>query len=660
MDQNSSDDSYESIGFRHNYIHAHPLKKMTGLFHRPHQKAYRDFSLPTNSDISPSSIEESLPAIKPRNVINKTRTLRNRKAPPPSQSFSSLESAAGNVQFTNVRSTDKNTGGQLKNESSFPDDQKTAAASSSSGSNDIDSASTITSTTQPFGSSGMNTSTSRFGKLISRTASRWRRQQPANDSDQSSIFTLTSHGGRHSGSTSDRPPQLQIQTSLLPFSSRETKSPLVKTSKEVERIAAYSNANTSSDRLTLNGNQSQQNKNWASKYRSRHLLRSLKDTIKSSANSNSQFTPESNNETRYSFRPMGPNGSMTTTGGLQSILEELQQVEIGSNNDPSLSLQEDRDAVASEAWTIFCSLVTPLFEGGKLQAPVEEINKLVYLHMKLCVDNSNQMASPRNDSDKVVYARMDSPASPFIDTGLESLETLTPVPAGQGKMIEEIKVFLKNGMNTLKGLLYYDDRSQSVKIDTKVSSRKFNPLILGSNADFETSCYLLWDVFYNHIYYYLQGVFLPLREGDVSFSDNSNPNKQSMDVSISDIILESFRNQIVIPFYQLNRQLETEHERRREFDTSLSPTNINFIGMRKLESNSDGSSAMSSPQGKHQLNSKTSLQSETMKRNYNLYESLLQCFTILNSVQTNDTNQKIVENLMQQMREKCLISRPAE
>lgn len=410
---------------------------------------------------------------------------------------------------------------------------------------------------------------------------------------------------------------LSIQTAIPLLPTKDTRSPLARTSKEVERIAGYGSMAAVPERLSLNSPTTQQTK-WKSRH---HFRRQRRDSLKSSSNSNSQVSES--RDTAYSFHPQS-NSSSLSTEQLQKMIKEFENMNIEEE-----SFATDKSAVADEAWSIFCALVFPLFQGGRLRAPVEEINKLVYLHSKLCADIPSGMDSPT-----VAYAPLYSPVtnstavttttmtSPYLNsptpTRSSPSPTISPMRAGmQTKESSDVQEFLKAGMETMMSLLYFDENDYTVKLGRSRPGR--NPRSFSTNAqatsdlNFERSCSLLWDMFYDDVYFYLGAVFLPL---DAANDPRNNRRK----MPISDMVLRSFRDHIIIPLYEMNRQREIDRERSATTTTHSSRNNV-----------------------------------EPSEESYTLNIGLQQCFTILNSVQTNDTNQKIIENLKQQTRERCLI-----
>ena len=577
------------------------------------------------------------------------------------------------------------------------------------------------------GSKNLSSST-HFGSLLTRTASKFLRQATTLDSDKKPIFKMklndssTTLGKKdHSDTTALHNVQklksydgLAIQTSLLPSVSKDSKLPLARTSKEVERIAAYRLNNGSSD--TLPGKvqaATQPAKNWMKAHSHRYLLRSRKDSLKSSSNSNSKITGRGQTETRYSFRPSAANNTFSAND-LQSVLKELEELGStdltgrGTNSGGYDAFSDDRDAVADESWTIFCLLVNPIFKGDRLKAPMEEINKLVFLYLKLrskknakganngaqwnigdtasVIQSTSMDADPSNNrlsSSPYTPITVPSPAFGFLSNLPSPIEgddaSLATCINGSRRVYEEVQDFLRVGMTTTLSLLYYDRSRKSIKIRSPAKSDANNSRSFVNFTDssfssylsddnFEKSCLLLWDLFYSRIFFYLQGVLLPLDQDEVGsppmgdYDDQSDRSISGKDEIMSDMILAAFRDQIIIPLYQVNRQVETENERKREHDGALGAmvSKVNFRETRIGGTSEDPDESVNTI--KVNAN-KPIVQSGTNKKEkednteakYLQGTALLRCFTILNGVQTHDTNQKIIENLMQQMRERCLI-----
>ncbi|OBA15883.1 uncharacterized protein OGAPODRAFT_16627 [Ogataea polymorpha] len=130
------------------------------------------------------------------------------------------------------------------------------------------------------------------------------------------------------------------------------------------------------------------------------------------------------------------------------------------------------------------------------------------------------------------------------------------------------------------------------------------------------------------MHFYLQGVFLPLE--DDSFEEILGGGWRGKP-SVENIVLVSFRDNVVIPLYESMRQADAEKERRKDRTMSFATSSSASLS-RTSHENLRGQNA-----GREQQNN----------------EKLLHCLSVLNRADTNDTNQKIVENLMQQVREKC-------
>lgn len=572
-----------------------------------------------------------------------------------------------------------------------------------------------------------SSSTTRFGNLLTRTASRFHRQSTM-DSNKGSIFNIKSNnssatlGEKNYSDTATLlnvqnlkgHDNLSIQTSLLPSVSKDTKSPLARTSKEVERIAAYRLNNGSSD--TLPGKvqaATQPAKNWMKAHSHMYLLRSRKDSLKSSSNSNSKVTRRGQAETRYSFRPSAANNTFSTND-LQSVLKELEELGTADASGKNMNSEDydafsiDRENVADESWAIFCSLVNPLFKGDRLKAPMEEINKLVYLYQKLRspgnIESSNNamqwnhneasvqstamsMDSYNNRLSSSPYTPITAPSPTFgfpsnTSSPAETNDVLnTNCVNGSRRIYEEVQEFLKVGMTTTLSLLYYDQNDKIMKIRslpgsectnnsrsfTNTADMSFSSYL--SDDNFEKSCLLLWNLFYRKIYFYLQGVFLPINKNEAKasalggYNNGSDQTISDNDVVMSDLILAAFRDQVIIPLYQVNRQVETENERKREHDGAIGAmvSNVNFRETRIVDNfedadKSDNTAIVNADKSTSPNDDKKANENST-DSNYLQGTDLLRCFTILNGVQTHDTNQKIIENLMQQMRERCLMHR---
>ncbi|KAG7724284.1 hypothetical protein KL948_005338 [Ogataea haglerorum] len=523
------------------------------------------------------------------------------------------QNTVSNVEFNNVR-----------NSQDSPQD----AASHSSLHRTMSSSTTI---------SRLGTMETKLTRFFNKTAEKMKRspsdshanyQSTSNDSAASTSTLTNDKNNGNSGTFSaklKRPDNLPIQTNIMP--SKELKSPLARTSKEVERIASFS---------TLNDQQT--------KHKHYHgILRSRKDTTKSSSSSNSKVSALHGGEMLYSFHPSLVNSSMTVQE-LQNTITELEKMSINNS-----SLSGDTDAIADEAWSLVSSLVSPIFYCERLKIPIEEINKLVYLHLRL---RSNQMpsdqiayspiVSPNNFSSVFDGAAATSPYSPlgaptptFTSSGRSppsSYGTMSPVKGSS--IVQEIQEFLKRGMNTFLSQLYQDDTTKEFMLkprDRKTSPTRGSALsLVTSEQSFRDACALLWDYFFQDMHFYLQGVFLPLE--DESFEEILGGGWRGKPC-VENIVSVSFRDNVVIPLYESMRQADAEKERRKDRTMSFA-TNSSVSLSRTSHENLRGTNA-----GREQQNN----------------EKLLHCLSVLNRADTNDTNQKIVENLMQQMREKCNI-----
>ncbi|GME84295.1 unnamed protein product [Ambrosiozyma monospora] len=389
--------------------------------------------------------------------------------------------------------------------------------------------------------------------------------------------------------------------------------------------------------------------------------------------------------------------------------------------------------VPDDAWMTLCSLISPLFKCERLKTPIEEINRLTYIYLKLrksqAISTQSQMIeslqSPMVGSFNA--AGLQSPTSwltplsapnptfvtSFVQSPTASVHTIN---SASTKATDEIQDYLKMGMSALMTYLQIDEQTR----DVKLNSRVHNPFFKGtpkvakaakrphgnSSASitptavphyFEKCCYVLWVYFYNDVFFYLRGIFLPLEEESIenemqlhqlsvasppmsavttttmqqqlnqppppmpSAADttltpqtmsspyfahalrhpNSTlsigggggtgaggvPGSGQSQFTVRDMILISYRDNVVIPLYEQNRQRESvEREYRRRENTATTTISDNT---RFNEFSGDDE--------------------------YPMYRTLLQCFTVLCGVQTNDTNQKIIETLMRQTKEKCQV-----
>ncbi|GMG07938.1 hypothetical protein B5S33_g1963 [[Candida] boidinii] len=499
-----------------------------------------------------------------------------------------------------------------------------------------------------------------------------------------------------------KPSDLSLQTNLMTSSrlNSELKSPLIRTSKEVERIASiglasHDRSKTSISSMTSSAPQSK------SKHRHyHHLLRSRKDPTKSSSNSNSKVRTET--EALYAFHPSANGGGMSVNE-LQQLIQDLEKM--GQTN---AAVSVDRDTVADETWNLLTSLVNPLFLCERLKTPVEEVNKLVYLHLRFKtsqdrVSNSNNSALSPVVSPTIANAQLGLPAPHFALDQFSPAGSISSPANFSNVVLSEICDFIKAGMNHLMNQLYVDETTHEVKLKRSIkldmslhsSSTRSKNYTLGNptNIDFEKGTAVLWDYFYSHIYFYLLGVFLPIDneiDSILKSSSNSQINRYGINGSsgttngngfkcknfVRNMILTSFRDNIVIPLFEMDTPLDPERDRKRDIEMSSvsAISNISFSQNSQSRSSIDrkrsnskvnsvndasmnGSSSMSNSvfgkSGTNSLNSQNlnngNLQ---IQHDYTQILSLLQCFTILCSIQSNDTNQKIIENLLDQTKEK--------
>ncbi|KAK6359433.1 hypothetical protein TWF696_000593 [Orbilia brochopaga] len=118
------------------------------------------------------------------------------------------------------------------------------------------------------------------------------------------------------------------------------------------------------------------------------LLRGRKEQPLSSANSNSKLVAEGSSI--YSFNPSSPSAanfavSTTVTAGQKTLVTNADikhVVGVVSGKDKDAAGEQ----VLEEVWPLLKSRVLPLFAGEGLRTPVEDLNKLVIVHIKRQVE----------------------------------------------------------------------------------------------------------------------------------------------------------------------------------------------------------------------------------------------------------------------------------
>lgn len=136
----------------------------------------------------------------------------------------------------------------------------------------------------------------------------------------------------------------------------------------------------------------------------------------SSSNSNSEVTDAAG--PLYSFGPSSPGSSVfasskdlqksisgidITSSSSSKTSKTLKSTLSASNYEESL-LTPDL-APIQDAWPVLCSRVMPLFDGDPLRNTVEDLNKLVALHIRRCVERRDPVLL-LNDVRKLIEAGM--------------------------------------------------------------------------------------------------------------------------------------------------------------------------------------------------------------------------------------------------------------
>lgn len=125
----------------------------------------------------------------------------------------------------------------------------------------------------------------------------------------------------------------------------------------------------------------------------------------SSSSSNSKIADPAGS--LYSFGPSSPGSSVFASKDLQKSISGMDiiassaslsasktsktfKAALGSSSsasyEESLLAADLTPAAAQDAWPIFCSRVLPLFDGDPLRNTVEDLNKLMSVHIRRCVE----------------------------------------------------------------------------------------------------------------------------------------------------------------------------------------------------------------------------------------------------------------------------------
>ncbi|KAK6500743.1 hypothetical protein TWF506_003507 [Arthrobotrys conoides] len=118
------------------------------------------------------------------------------------------------------------------------------------------------------------------------------------------------------------------------------------------------------------------------------LLRGRKEQPLSSANSNSKLVSEGSSI--YNFNPNSPSAASFPVSGSVNPSQKTLVTNADIKHVVGVVSGKDKDAageqVLEEVWPLLKSRVLPLFNGEGLRTPVEDLNKLVIVHIKHQVD----------------------------------------------------------------------------------------------------------------------------------------------------------------------------------------------------------------------------------------------------------------------------------
>lgn len=222
----------------------------------------------------------------------------------------------------------------------------------------------------------------------------------------------------------------------------------------------------------------------------------------SSSSSNSKVLDSGS--TLYSFDPSN------------IIDNDVMKHVVSDANLKGLSFEE-KDQIADNLWTTITSTVLPLFKlenssSLKLKTPIEDVNKMVEVFLRLRIENKTTATS----------------------------------------LISDVQELLKNGLNIMENELTFNENSDQ--------GSPFHRLAI------------TWEYFFANVYHYLLAIFLPLqlefegigpivKNAKEYWSDISEP---SVTQSTKKVILSAFRDYVVIPYFdtELSVQDVEDSERR--------------------------------------------------------------------------------------------------
>lgn len=177
-----------------------------------------------------------------------------------------------------------------------------------------------------------------------------------------------------------------------------------------------------------------------------------------------------------------------------------------------------------------------------------------------------------------------------------TLKTESKASSPNGKFLSEVEEFLTSSLYSLENLIVFNYANENI-MNTSLKR-------LG----------VIWHIFYQQVYYDVMAVFIPLERSfqtspkywqDKSFQESPNQHILSVDY----LLLQCFRDSIVLPYYQ------------------------NFIN-----SNEGASKSFQMYIFNEEEENGVTQQDKL---------TLLQCFGVLSSIQSNDQNQKVIEELLE-------------
>ncbi|GMM38599.1 Bit61 protein [Saccharomycopsis crataegensis] len=353
-----------------------------------------------------------------------------------------------------------------------------------------------------------------------------------------------------------------------------------------------------------------------------HLkLKSRRDgvpNVLSSSSSNSKFI--SDFPALYSFHP---SANTTSTNEVLRIVTNLE-AEILSQPLTETKKNEYIDRLLH----LLYSCVLPLFKGEILSTPIEDLNKLVEIYLMLRINN--------NDVEKELN-----------DINLDSGDVSTSSDAKV--IVKEFQDFIKVGISLMEnqsnidnvthkysrlnrfGGRFNHDSSSSTTLDSNssVSSSSESQSCSRNSYEIENKVAALWDFFLHDILSYLEAIFLPLQmEFEGSGLILNNP-----------AIAHSFWSQLLVS--------DDENMVRRYLllvfrDSIIIPMVEKLGNVTNFFAEYHGNN----------------ISTEDVWRNDDFYAQklcLLRCFGILSTTQAKDYNQKVVEGLLDIMKQQTRI-----